>query len=111
MSDTTANDVHGPLQSGSFSGPTQTVYVQMPEPPADVQEQIQDIWKTVVKSELERTDRQKFLDAWLKEITAQVRDIGARVFRLELTVLVSIVISTGSLMLGIVMLLCMLVTR
>lgn len=111
MSETHANDVHGPVQSGSFSGPVQTVTVTTPEPPQNLRDQIQEIWITVVKSELERHDRQKALDRQLAEIASQIRDISARVFRMEYTTLAAVVISTSALMLGIGMLLWMAVTR
>lgn len=111
MTTTEANDVHGPLQSGSFTGPVQTVTVTTPEPPQNLRDQIREIWVRVVESELDRTDRQRQLDHQLAEIAAQIRDIGRRVFRLEAVTMAAVVISTGALMLGIGMLIWMAVAR
>lgn len=52
MTDTTANDVHGPLQSGSFGGPVQTVVVQaapqsLPSPDDPAEPNIKEQVKTI----------------------------------------------------------------
>jgi TolA-binding protein len=108
---TDINDVHGPAQTGTFSGPVQTVTFTTPEPPQNLRDQIREIWVRVVESELDRTDRQKQLDKQLTEIASQIRDIGARVFRLEAATLAAVVISTAAVMLGVGLMLWIVVMR
>lgn len=72
-------NVAGPVQSGTFSAPVQTVTISLPptvEPPDSVRDSIKDIWKIVVSDQLERREKQA-------EHTELHRDVTRHLDRLE----------------------------
>ena len=86
-------DVDGSVLSGSFSGPTQSTSVHVhgmrPEN-STVREVVNSMWQIVSslekrqqRDDQERLERQKETDHYRQLMTAQIRDIGARVVRME----------------------------
>lgn len=62
--------VNGPVQSGSFGGPVQTVHVVVPppelppEPPSLIKDQIKSMWLMLVEDQRERRLRQQEADKY-----------------------------------------------
>lgn len=87
-SETNAHDVNGPLQSGTFGGPVQTVHVAIPtmqtiEPPEYLRDAIKDIWKVVVSDQLERRERQKATDTTMHLVANKLEMIDKIVWELH----------------------------
>ena len=121
-SETAVNgNVQGPVQSGSFQAPVQTTTVQLireslqEELPEELQnttlrqmilahikatQNLEDrIYERDKRDEQERLERQKETDYYRSQLSAYMRDIGARVARVEyaMVFLVAALALAGSL--------------
>lgn len=81
-------NVDGPVQSGTFSAPVQTVTIVVPpnapiEPPDSVRDSIKDIWKIVVGDQLDRRERQRETDEHRVALTNRIDRIDMAVQNLS----------------------------
>jgi hypothetical protein len=71
-------NVDGPVQSGTFSGPVQTVTVQLPPPeerPRNIGQYMDALWKLVLADQSDRYVRQQEADAFRGFVLARLERI------------------------------------
>lgn len=85
MTDIDGN-VDGPVQSGTFSGPVQTVTVQLPPPeerPRNIGQYMDALWKLVLADQSDRYVRQQEADAFRGFVLAKLENIDATMHHLS----------------------------
>ena len=89
-------NVTGPVVSGTFNGPTQTVTVQLPpqtEHPKDLGQYMEALWKLVIVDQAERYVRQHEVDEFRKFVTDRLDSIDDKIATIGYRTILSLVVS------------------
>jgi len=97
-------DVDGPVVSGTFSGPVQTVTVQLPPPeerPRNIGQYMDALWKLVLADQSDRYVRQQEADEFRGFVLAKLESIDDRLHHLSRRTVI-VLIATGIAISGLI---------